>query len=322
MRLLVLGGTVFLSATVAEEGVRRGHAVTCASRGLTGSPPPGARFVRWDRSDDPPADLGDHDAVVDVTRVPSQARSAVAAVPEAHWVFVSSISAYADAAEPGGGPGRTPLLAPVHDDLDPTSSPEAYGAMKVACEEAITAGAASATVVRPGLIVGPGDPSGRFAYWPRRFARPGEVLAPGRPDDGVQVVDVRDLAGWLVDLAEGRTVATVDAVGPVEPLAGVLASMAPDADLTWVDQDFLAEHGVQPWTGPDSIPLWLPRPAYDGLLAHDPEPAHRLGLRTRPVADTARDTAAWLASDAAATVTGIGADRERDLLAAWHDRPR
>ena len=211
MLLLVLGGTRFLSREVALQAVARGWDVSCACRGTSGPVPEGATHLPWDRADPPPAAVADGgwDAVVDVTRLPSQARTAVAATPYAHWVFVSTISVYAD----NSSPATEPLLEPITTDVDLAVDPEAYGGMKVACEQAVQSGATSSVVARPGLIVGPGDPTGRFAHWPQRLARGGEVLAPGRPEDVVQVIDVRDLAAWLLVLAEARTTGTYDAVG-------------------------------------------------------------------------------------------------------------
>lgn len=320
MRILVLGGTVFLSRAVAEEAVRRGHEVVCACRGESGTVPEGAGLVRWDRAEEPPEELGaPYDAVVDVSRRPSHVRRAVAAVPDAHWVFVSTVNVYADESVPGG-PGTLPLHEPITDDVDLATSPEAYGPMKVACEDAVRAGATSASVVRPGLIVGPGDPTGRFTYWPARLAEGGEVLAPGTPDDLVQVIDVRDLAAWLVTLTEERTVGDFDGVGMPTPLGDLLRACAPDATLTWVDQEFLDRAGVAPWMGPGSVPLWLPRPEYDGMMQHLVEPSLAAGLTLRPVAETAAATLAWLRSHPDAPVTGIDRDRERELLAAWHAR--
>jgi nucleoside-diphosphate-sugar epimerase len=168
--------------------------------------------------------------------------------------------------------------------------------------------------------VGPGDPSGRFAYWARRSTETGEVLAPGDPDDLVQVIDVRDLAAWIVTLAEDRTGGTYDAVGPAQPMKDLLTAALPDADLVWVDQEFLEAEGVEPWSGPDSIPVWLPRPAYDGMLAHDAAPALSAGLEPRDVGATTRDTRAWLDADPAARITGITIEREADLLARWRAR--
>lgn len=316
MKLLVLGGTRFLSREVAARAVGRGWDVTCACRGTSGPVPEGARHLRWDRADPPPTEVvdGGWDAVVDVGRLPSQVSAAVAATPDAHWVFVSTVSVYADNASPA----MEPLLDPITDDVDLVVDPEAYGGMKVACEQAVTATAASAVVVRPGLIVGPGDPTGRFAYWPQRLARGGEVLAPGRPQDVVQVIDVRDLADWLLVLAEQRTTGTYDAVGTPMPFGDLLAGVAEgvgarDPRLTWVDAAFLESHGVEPWAGEGSLPLWLPRPAYDGMLRHDPAPAEAVGLRLRPPAATAP---ACLDDP----VTALSPEREAEVLAAWHAR--
>lgn len=319
MRFLVLGGTVFLSREVALEALRRGYDVTCACRGVSGPVPDGAALLPWDRGEEPPEDLGGYDAVIDVSRLPSHVRRAVAAVPDAHWVFVSTVNVYADESVPGG-PGTLPLHDPITDDVDLATDPEAYGPMKVACEQVVRDGAASASVVRPGLIVGPGDPTGRFTYWPARLADGGEVLAPGVPSDVVQVIDVRDLAAWIVTLAERCTVGDFDAVGRPTPLGDLLRACAPEATLTWVDQEFLTAQRVAPWMGPDSVPLWLPRPDYDGMMQHLVAPALEAGLTLRPVEDTARDTLAWLRKHPDGAVTGIGREREQELLAAWHAR--
>jgi len=316
MKLLVLGGTRFLSREVATQAVARGWDVTCACRGASGPVPEGATHLPWDRADAPPAAVveGGWDAVVDVTRLPSQARSAAAATSYAHWVFVSTVSVYAD----NSSPATEPLLEPIAEDVDLAVDPEAYGGMKVACEQAVRAEASSSVVARPGLIVGPGDPTGRFAYWPQRLTRGGEVLAPGRPEDVVQVIDVRDLAAWLLELAGSRTTGTYDAVGEPVPLGDLLAQMAAgvgdtDPRLTWVDSAFLEEQGVAPWAGEDSLPLWLPRPEYDGMLAHDPGPAVAAGLRLRPLSETAPGCLD-------SPVTALTPEREAEVLAAWHTR--
>lgn len=334
MRLLVLGGTVFLSAAVAAEAVARGHEVTCACRGESGSVPDGARLVRWDRTTPPSPSLVElvetTDAVVDIARHPSRVRSAVAAFPDAHWVFVSTVNVYVDEATPGGRPDTLALHEPIRTDEDPTTAPEVYGAMKVACEQIVAEGAVSSMVVRPGLIVGPDDPTGRFTYWPERLTETGEVLAPGRPTDSVQVIDVRDLAAWIVDGAEARLIGVYDGVGPATGIGALLAEVAAgvgtslvepvETTLTWVDQDFLEQQGVEPWAGDRGVPLWLPRPAYDGMLAHDAAPSLDAGLVPRPVAETARDTLAWLRATPAAARTGITRDDEQAVLAAWHER--
>ncbi len=319
MRLLVLGGTLFLSREVAAAALRRGHEVTCACRG-TAPVPPGAVHLPLDRSSDDVAEVlrGDWDAVVDVGRLPSWVRAAVAAVPDAHWVFVSSISVYADHAGAGGGPGL-PLVDPVPDDRDLAVEPEAYGGMKVACEEAVRAGAASGTVARPGLVVGPGDPTGRFTYWVERLAQDGPVLAPGDPDDPVQVVDVRDLADWLVACAEQRLPGTYDAIGPAVPrralLAEVAAGVGTRPELVWVASERLVDLDVAEWAGLRSLPLWLAGPEHAGMLAHDHAPAAAAGLVARPVSRTAADTLAWLRATPGAARTGLTRAEEADVLA-------
>jgi nucleoside-diphosphate-sugar epimerase len=322
MRLLVLGGTLFLSREVAAEAVRRGHDVTCACRG-TAPVPDGARHLPVDRSrDDAGAVLqgsGGYDAVVDVGRRPSWVRSAVAAVPAAHWVFVSSISVYADHATPGGGPGRVPLLEPIGEDRDLQTEPDAYGGMKVACEQAVQVGAASSTVVRPGLIVGPGDPTGRFTYWVERLADDGPVLAPGSPSDPTQVVDLRDLAAWLVWCAEQRVPGVLDAIGPVVPrsllLEEVAAGVGASPQLRWVPSERLAALDVVEWAGPRSLPLWLAAPDHAGMLAHDPGPAAAAGLHHRPLRETAADTLAWVRATSGTTRTGLTRAEEAEVLA-------
>jgi nucleoside-diphosphate-sugar epimerase len=327
MKLLVLGGSVFLSRAVVAAALDRGHEVVAANRGRSGTVPDGARRVVVDRDDQFPAELAAEafDAVVDVSRTPSHVRRAIGAMPEPHWVFVSSISVYADDATPHGGPGTLPLHEPEPDDVNLKARPEAYGPMKVACEQLVRDGAVSSVVVRPGLIVGPGDPTGRFTYWPARLARvadgdPPHVLAPGDPSDLVQVIDVRDLASWIVDLAEARTQGVLDAIAPPMPIGKLLDDVAAACGVAprwrWVSHERLTELGVAPWSGERSLPLWLPRPAYDGMLAHDAGPALAAGLAPRPLVQTARDTLAWWRSEPGAAVTGMTAAEEAEILAA------
>jgi len=322
VKLLVLGGSVFLSRAVAAEAVARGHDVTCACR--SASVPEGARHVPLDRSLHAPVDEG-YDAVVDVARMPSFVRDAVAAIPNAHWVFVSTINVYPDTSTPGGSPATLSLHEPEPDDVDPAGE-DAYGRMKVACEELVSDAIESCTIVRPGLIVGPGDPTGRFTYWPARFreaaAEGGEVLAPGDPADVVQLIDVRDLAAWIVTATEKRTAGVYDGVGPAQPLGELLAAAAAGVSsalgfrsggtLTWVDQEFLVAQEVQPWAGPGSVPLWLPRPEYDGMLSHVST------ISSRPVSETAADLLAWLGVETDAPVTGLTHAEESALLTHWH----
>ena len=228
---------------------------------------------------------GGWDAVVDVTRLPSQVRRAVAATADAHWVFVSTISVYAD----NSSPATEPLAEPITEDVDLAVDPEAYGGMKVACEQAVQERAASSVIVRPGLIVGPGDPTGRFAYWPQRLARGGEVLAPGRPDDVVQVIDVRDLATWLLDLAESRTTGVVRrgrAAGAVRRPAGRGGRRRRATRArAHVGRPGLPRGARASSPGPARARCrcGCRDPEYDGMLAHDPGPAVAAGLRLRPV---------------------------------------
>lgn len=322
MKLLVLGGTVFLSRAVAVEALGRGHDVTVISRGLSGAAPTGSRHVIADR--DAPSPFPDEltsaefDAVIEVSSRPSRVRSALTQVRAAHWVYISSISAYADAATPGGGPGRLPLLDPLDEDSDDMAD---YGRMKSGCERLVEGATPSHTIVRPGLIVGPGDPSGRFTYWVDRLRRatPGEtVLAPGDPSDLVQFVDVRDLAGWIVLMAERRTAGVFDAVRDPAPIGEVLDDIAAGCGARprwrWASRAQLDGVDVRPWMGERSLPLWLPRPEYEGMCTHLAGPARAAGLNNRPVAESARDTLAWLTATPGAPLTGLSAEEEADAL--------
>nr|MDT0658438.1 NAD-dependent epimerase/dehydratase family protein [Micromonospora sp. DSM 115978] len=339
MRILVLGGTVFLGRALARRAVAAGHAVTCAARGTSGVPVDGVRFVRVDRDD--PAGLSTldgevFDAVVDVTRRPSHAGYAADALAGrfGHWSYVSSISVYADLATVGGTADRTPLLAPPPPEVDDPSGSEAhwYGACKVACELALRdrIPADKLFVCRAGLLVGPEDISDRFPYWVDRLAAGGEVLAPGSPDDPVQFVDVDDLAAWLLRAAGTGLAGAYDGTGPVRSRADVLAGIASGVGpsgigrsgvrLTWVDAQFLAEHDVRPWSGERALPLWL-GPGYEGMLTRDVSSALAAGLAPRPVAETAAATLRWMTAEPDAVRRG-GLDRadEETILRAWHAR--
>ncbi len=323
MKMLVLGGTMFLSHAVAADAVARGHDVTCAARGASGPVPDGARLVTLDRESPDWSPLGgEWDAVVDVARTPSWVTSALDALADRtrHWTFVSSISVYADHSTPGGSPETLPVLPPISDDVD-QDSPESYGGSKVACEQAVQARGTAALVVRPGLIIGPGDPSGRFTYWAERLAECGEVLAPESPDRGTQAIDVRDLAAWIVTCAERGTTGVFDATGPIVRLGDlveeIIAAVGGKADVVWAPADFLEKCDVNHWAGPRSLPLWLPEDSR-GMTAHDVSAAFAAGLTTRPVADTAVDTLAWLRATPDAPRTGLSRAEEQEVLDDWH----
>jgi 2'-hydroxyisoflavone reductase len=316
MRILVLGGTVFLSRTVAEEGVRRGHEVVCAARGVSGPVPAGARLVRVDRDGaDGLAPLAGErfDAVVDVATMSYRwVREALRTLGDgaAHWTFVSSINAYADTATVGQTTGA-PLLDPVTTEAEvrtPDVGPDLYGGIKVAGENAVRESMGErALVVRAGLIVGPGDVHDRFGYWPARLSRGGRVAVPDDPAQPFQYVDVRDLAAWIVTAAERRLPGTFDGAGPVRPLLDLLADIAeavgpPGTELVRVGVDALAEAGVTPWAGPRSLPLWAP-PSHYGLVGRDTSATLAAGLRPRPLAEV---TAAALEYE-----RSLGLDRPR-----------
>ncbi|GDY32129.1 NAD-dependent epimerase/dehydratase family protein [Gandjariella thermophila] len=316
MRMLVLGGTVFLGRTVAEEGVRRGHEVVCAARGESGTVPDGARLVRVDRNaEDALAALAGErfDAVVDVAtmsyRWVSEALRALAD-RSGHWTFVSSINVYADT-ETVGQTTDAPLLDPVTAEADrptPEVDPHLYGGIKVASENAVReATGERALVVRAGLIVGPGDRYDRFGYWPARFSRGGRVAVPDVPKQPFQYVDVRDLAAWIVSASEQRLPGTFDGAGPARPLLDVLRDIAdavgaPGTELVPVPVETLLEAGVTPWAGPRSLPLWAPS-THHGFVAHDTTATLAAGLRPRPLAEVARDALGYERS--------LGLDRER-----------
>ena len=322
MRVLILGGSQFLGRAIASHACAIGHDVTCAARGLAGPIAAGARFVRIDR------DLADglaplageiFDAVVDVSRYPGQVRRAVAALkrPGVHWTFVSTISVYADNRIPGQRADTATLREPSSTEIE-HSTDAIYGAAKVACEQAV---GNDAFICRAGLIAGPEDPTGRFAYWPARLARGGEVLAPGSPEDAVQFIDVRDLAQWIVHAAEIRLTGIYDGIGPIrtrgELLAECVSALNASCTFTWINRAFLDAHDVRRWAGPRSLPMWLPLPDFAGFLTRDTSPARQAGLISRPPADTARDTLHWLHASNG-PVIGLTADEERDVLAAWH----
>jgi nucleoside-diphosphate-sugar epimerase len=331
MRLLVLGGTVFLGRAIAQHALSAGHEVICAARGVSGAVPDGVRLVTVDRDD--PAALsaldGSFDAVLDVSRHPVHVRSALATLADrvGHWSFVSTCSVYADQSTPGQRADTAPILDPLPRELDADAlDMENYGPAKVACEEAVLAAGVPALIARAGLIVGPHDPSGRFAYWPDRLARGGEVLAPGSPDDAVQWVDARDLAAWLVRAAETGLTGVFDAIDRPVPFADFLAGIADGVgtrpEFTWVPQEFLTEQGVNPWSGERSLPLWLrPMPQYAGFLSRDTSPTTATGLATRDVALTARDTLAWLAEHPKGREgAGLAPADETKVLREWHGR--
>ncbi len=325
MKILVLGGTLFVGRHVVEAALDRGHEVTLFNRGRTDpSLFPGVEAIRGDREAGDLAALSGRrwDAVVDTSgRVPrwvgDAARLLVGAVE--HYTFVSSISVYADTSRPG-----TDESAPVHTLADETveeiSSPEVYGALQVLCERAAeTALPGRVLSVRAGLVVGPYDPTGRFTYWVHRIARGGEVLAPEPRAQPVQFIHGRDLADWMLDMAERRAAGVFNATGPARPLTmeglleSIQAAAGSDATLRWTDERFLLEHGVEEWS---DLPLWL-APGTNAesasFMAVDIRKALGAGLRFRPLAETIRET---LREAETTPEAGLDPGRERELLRA------
>ena len=327
MKLLVLGGTVFLGRAVAASAVAAGHQVTCAARGRSGAVPAGAELVTVDR--DAPDGLAGlagrgFDAVVDVARRPSYVRAALAALGAdvGHWTFVSTGSVYADVATPDQDPQSTALVEPAPSTVDDpdVDGMEYYGPLKVVCEQEVLAGPVPAFICRAGLIVGPQDPSDRFTYWPVRLARGGPVLAPGAPTDPTQCIDVRDLADWIVLAGQRGLTGTFNGTGATISRAEFLASVAagvgaPDPELVWVSQDTLVAAEVRPWAGERSLPLWLPLPEYAGFQTRRVSASFAAGLHQRDLAQTAADTLAWYREQGEPQLRcGLSADAEAAVL--------
>jgi len=319
MRILVLGGTQFLGRHTVGAALARGHEVTMFNRGRTRPELfPEVEKLRGDRDGDLDSLHGrEFDAVVDtsgyVPRVVSETIDALGDV--GHYTFVSSISVYADASTP---PTES---SPVAELTEPTEEwREAYGELKADCEDVVRERFPDAFIPRPGLIVGPWDPTGRFTYWPERFADGGRVLAPAPPDADAQVVDARDLADWIVRAAESGLAGTYNAVDRPVPRSRLVETCqrvaGVDAEVVWVDGAFLADHEVGEWM---ELPLWLIDPAFAGMLSVDPAAAFAAGLQPRPLEDTVRDTLAWIAGGDAPAETPAGLDRakEQAVLDSW-----
>jgi 2'-hydroxyisoflavone reductase len=320
MRLLVLGGTKFVGYAVAGEGVRRGHEVVCAARGESGQVPAGATLVKVDRDAEDglePLAGTDFDAVVDVSPLsyPWVERALRTLGDRAgHWSFVSTVNVYTDNTTPGQTPATgelVPALAQHSDHEQMAAAGEdgvaLYGGIKVASENAVREVMGDrAFVTRPGLITGARDLSDRFGYWPARFARGGRVLVPDSPDQPIQYIDVRDYAKWVVDAGERGLAGTYDAIGPVSPLPelieGIAEAVGADVELVGATSEQLTAAKVNSWSGPRSLPLWLPEDHF-GLPAHDPAPSLAAGMPVRPLAEAV--------ADALERERELGLDRER-----------
>jgi 2'-hydroxyisoflavone reductase len=331
-QLLILGGTQFLGPSIVEAALARGHTVTLFNRGKTNPHLfPDLEKLHGDRDGKLDALKGrSWDAVIDTSGyVPRIVKmSAELLAPSVgHYLFISTISVYADPVPVGADVG-----APLATIPDPTNEDVRanYGALKALCEQAAEAAMPGrVATVRPGLIVGPGDPTDRFTYWPVRMERGGDVLAPGDGRDPVQFVDVRDLGAWIVALAEQRTAGVFHATGPdttltMKELLGACARAAGTTPtLTWVPAAFLEQQNVSPWM---DMPVWVPGTGDSaGFARLNASKAIAAGLRFRPAEDTARATLTWWRSEPeerrrAQLRAGLAPEREGQVLAEWRKR--
>lgn len=330
--LLILGGTAFLGPQLVEAARKGGWTLTLFNRGKTNPQLfPDVEKLRGDRKNDLKALEGRAwDAVIDTSGYfPKDVAASAGLLSKKTglYVFVSTISVYADTSKPG-----IDESAPVATTPNPAAEKvtgENYGALKALCEQAAEkAMPGKVTVVRPGLIVGPGDGSDRFTYWPVRVARGGEVLAPGAPGDPVQLIDVRDLAEWTIAMVEKRTTGVYNATGPREKLgmgamlAACKEASGSDATFTWADEKTLDELKVSPWS---DMPVWLPASGETaGASAVSAARAIAQGLTFRPIRVTAKETLEWwktLPEERRAKLkSGLTPDREAAALIAIREK--
>lgn len=334
MKLLVLGGTKFVGRHVVEAALARGDEVTIFNRGLHNAELyPEVEKLRGDRDGGLEVLRGRRwDAVVDTSGyVPRVVRASAEMLSDSvdFYVFVSSMSVYADFSRPNDEDSPTGKL---EDETVEEVTGETYGPLKALCERAAEDALPGRVLnVRAGVIVGPYDPTGRFPYWVERVARGGEVLAPAPRERQIQFVDARDLSAWMLRMIDAHRAGVFNAAGPEHfTMGGLLEACREacdsDARVTWVGEQFLVDNGVEPW---GNLPLWLPESAeqHRYFLAENCARAYAAGLTFRPVADTARDTLAWLRAgspgmdaDAPNSVRAhtLTPERERELLEAWH----
>jgi 2'-hydroxyisoflavone reductase len=343
LRFLILGGTAFLGPAVVENALARGHDVTLFNRGKTNTHLfPDLEKLVGDRDGDLESlKGGEWDVVVDTSAYyPKVVDDSAGLLKDkvGQYIFISSISVYADFSKPGLNE-ESPVGVITPEEIAEVDSVRKitgtnYGPLKALCEQAAEKAMPGRTcVIRPGLIVGPMDRSGRFTYWPVRVQKGGEVLAPDAPDVVTQVIDVRDLGEWIVHCAEANVTGVFNATSPPEELTiGEMLTACrevsgSDAAFTWVSRKFLAEHEVNAWT---DMPVWVP---LEGEEAGHPfvrvNRALAAGLTFRPIRETVRGTLDWWATlgdedkdrflfGRADKGAGLSADREAELLAAWH----
>ncbi|HJU55433.1 MAG TPA: NAD-dependent epimerase/dehydratase family protein [Pyrinomonadaceae bacterium] len=335
MKILILGGTVFLGTHLVEAALARGHEVTIFNRGRH-NPDRHTEVekLRGDRSRDLEALRGRRwDALVDTCGyVPGVVRKSAELLADAveHYTFISSCSVYESFALAGTDESApvgtiTPEQADEAEKIDTGERAtaltygEMYGALKAECERAAEEAMPGRVLnVRAGLIVGSHDYSDRFTYWVHRVAQGGEVLSPGRPRRRVRVIDARDLAEWVIRMAETRQAGTYNATGAEDGLTmGRLLEecrtvSGSDATFIWASEEFLLDHKVRPW---GEMPLWIPED-YNGIFLVNNDKAIASGLTFRPLSDTIKDTLTWAATRPSAIEwrAGLKPERERELL--------
>jgi 2'-hydroxyisoflavone reductase len=333
MNILILGGTIFVGRALVEAALAGGHRLTLFHRGRSNPGLfPQVEHILGERDGDLAALAGRRwDAVIDTCGylprlVRSSARRLAGSVGQ--YTFISSISVYADTSTPGVN--ESAAVGRLADESMETINGESYGPLKALCEQAVEDELPGrALLLRPGLIVGPHDPSDRFTYWPVRVAAGGEVLAPSAPERVVQFIDVRDLAEWTLRRIEAGALGVYNVDGPAQPVAmGDLLECCrqvsgSDARLTWVDEAFLQENQVGEWI---ELPLWIPQsdPASAGFFHISIQKALDSGLTLRPLAETVQATLDWAATRPPdhAWRAGLKREREAGLLAAWQAHKR
>lgn len=337
MKLLILGGTRFLGRHLVTSAQARGHEVTLFNRGNYATE---FESIKGDRHTELHKLQGRRwDAVVDTSgHLPRAVRSAAEVLGDAveRYVFISTQNVYRDVSVPGieeTYPLRTLTSEQLEraNSIDTSGQPsyaELYGGLKALCEQAVEEVMPDrALIVRPGLIVGPDDYTDRFAYWPVRVARGGEVLAPGDPDRFIQLIDVRDLAEWTISMIERKSTGTYNANGlpnslTMQHLLEECRSITGnEARFTWVTEDFLLQEKVAAWS---ELPLWLPEeaaPHLRGFMFISSKKAIAAGLTFRPLKQTISDTLTWHQTTQSDNTLKAGLDRDKEhaLLYKWHD---
>lgn len=325
MNILILGGTVFLGRALVEDAKRRGHTITLFNRGLTnGGLFPDVEKLYGNRDGDLAALEGRRwDVVIDTCGfVPRVVRQSVNLLARnvGQYVFISSISVYEDASQPGTREEAATQRLDV--EVVDESNSAYYGPFKAMCERVVGSSMLGRyLIVRPGLMVGPHDQTDRFSYWPHRIAQGGEVLAPGRPERPVQFIDVRDVASWILNQVEKNQHGVFNVASPDgwatmgSVLQACVDTTQSGAELKWVPEDFLLQNSVGEWI---ELPLWLSEsdPSVAGFLRFDVRRALQTGLKLHPVEDTIRDTLAYVKTWPHDRVwqAGMSRARERDLL--------